>query len=57
MNFELLKGSVDPRDGYGSIKYKLDFRRQHPEYFDPEGLLIFCGPQGSGKTLSAVQYC
>ena len=32
------------------------FKKAHPEYFDPEGLLIFCGAQGSGKTLSAVQY-
>jgi len=39
------------------MQYKRDFRKAHPEYFDPEGLMIFCGPQGSGKTLSAVQYC
>ena len=32
------------------------FARQHPNYFVPEGLLVFCGSQGSGKTLSAVQY-
>lgn len=40
-----------------SVRYKRDFRRERPTYFDPEGLMIFCGPQGSGKTLSAVQYC
>lgn len=38
------------------IKYKLNFRKEHPNYFDPDGLLIFTGPQGSGKTLSAVNY-
>lgn len=54
---ELLEGKHDPRSLVSSVKYKSDFRKQHPEYFDPEGLLIFCGPQGSGKTLSAVQYC
>lgn len=54
---ELLKGSRNPSALWQSLRYKADFRRQHPEYFDPEGLLIFCGPQGSGKTLSAVQYC
>lgn len=54
---ELLSGSHRPKDVLGSIRYKQDFRIQHPEYFDPEGLLVFCGPQGSGKTLSAVQYC
>lgn len=45
-----------PDDIYSSIKYKRDFRRDHPEYFDPDGILIFCGPQGAGKTLSAVAY-
>lgn len=54
---DLLQGSHNPKDVYGSIKYKQEFLLQHPEYFDPEGLLVFCGPQGSGKTLSAVQYC
>lgn len=53
----LLEGPLSPRSLYSSVKYKTDFRRAHPEYFDPEGLLVFCGPQGSGKTLSAVQYC
>ena len=52
-----LAGSHNPRDFVDSVRYKLDFRREHPGYFDPEGLLVFCGPQGSGKTLSAVQYC
>lgn len=51
-----LKGSVNPIQAVKSAKYKLDFRKEHPEYFDPDGLLVFSGPQGSGKTLSAVQY-
>ena len=38
------------------IKYKFSWRKQHPDYFDPDGLCIFVGPQGSGKTLSAVNY-
>lgn len=54
---ELLMGSKNPRDLWDSIYFKAKFRKEHPDYFDPEGLLIFCGPQGSGKTLSAVQYC
>ena len=33
-----------------------DFKKKHPTYFDPDGLLVFCGPQGSGKTISAVNY-
>lgn len=57
MKSELLSGSLRPRDGLAALRYKSAFRKAHPEYFDPEGLLVFCGPQGSGKTLSAVQYC
>lgn len=53
----LLSGRLRPSDAFSALKYKRDFRREHPEYFDPEGLLVFCGVQGSGKTLSAVQYC
>lgn len=57
MRNKFLKGSLKPHFLLDSLKYKKDFRKQHPEYFDPEGLMVFCGPQGSGKTLSAVQYC
>lgn len=56
MDKDLLKGSLNPIDAVGSIKYKLDFKKANPGYFEPEGILIFCGSQGSGKTLSAVQY-
>lgn len=38
------------------LKYRVDFRREHPDYFDPDGLVIFVGGQGTGKTLSAVNY-
>ena len=57
MKTKLLKGSLDPCDFLATAKYKRDFKKNNPTYFDPDGLLIFCGPQGSGKTLSAVQYC
>ena len=57
MKNEYLSGKMSPKAGLDSLRYKLDFKRAHPEYFDPDGLLVFCGPQGSGKTLSAVQYC
>lgn len=53
---QYLEGSKNPFNMFGVLKHDRDFRRAHPEYFDPEGLLIFCGEQGSGKTLSAVQY-
>lgn len=39
-----------------TVRYKRVFRAAHPEYFDPDGILVFCGAQGQGKTLSAVSY-
>lgn len=53
---DYLSGSKNPFNIVGVAKHNIEFRKAHPEYFDPEGLLIFCGEQGSGKTLSAVQY-
>ena len=52
----LLKSDFDFLGFFKSVRYKRDFARSHPSYFDPCGLLVFCGPQGSGKTLSAVKY-
>lgn len=51
-----LSGSFNLIDIYKSIVYKRKFRKEHPEYFDPDGILVFCGAQGEGKTLSMVQY-
>lgn len=31
------------------------FMADHPDYFFPEGTTVFCGSQGSGKTISAVR--
>ena len=38
------------------IRYTKEFNKKYPGYFRPDGLIVFCGPQGSGKTLSAVNY-
>lgn len=54
--YKFFKGSLDIEHLFKSIKFKRDFRKAHPEYFDPDGILVFCGSQGSGKTLSAVNY-
>ncbi len=51
-----LNGSLKIKDVFRSIKFKIDYMKEHPNFFNPSGLLVFCGPQGSGKTLSAVQY-
>jgi len=41
---------------FRQMKYTRNFYKEHPTYFRPDGLIVFCGPQGSGKTLSAVNY-
>ena len=41
---------------FKTMKYNRDFYKSNPTYFKPDGLVIFVGPQGSGKTLTAVNY-
>ena len=41
---------------FKQMKYYRDFYKANPTYFRPDGLIVFCGSQGSGKTLSAVNY-
>lgn len=38
------------------IDIEKHFIKQIHGYFKPDGLLVFCGEQGAGKTLSAVSY-
>ena len=56
MDLDLLGGSLNPKNIIDTFKFKRKFAKDNPDYFHPEGLLVFCGSQGSGKTLSAVQY-
>ena len=51
-----LKGTCNLLDAHRVKVYNKEFRAEHPEYFDPDGIMVFCGPQGSGKTLSMIQY-
>lgn len=44
------------KDFFAIGAYNKEFNRLHPDYFRPDGIIIFTGPQGSGKTLSAVKY-
>lgn len=48
-------GSLNPKNILDTIIYKIRFARSNPDYFYPAGIWVFCGPQGAGKTLSAVQ--
>lgn len=56
MKRDAMQGTRSPIQMFRSMRYKHQFRRQNPDFFDPCGTLIFCGPQGAGKTLSAVSY-
>lgn len=56
MDIESLRAPSNPLDIFRRSKYLREFRKEHPYYFDPIGTMIFCGKQGSGKTLSAVKY-
>ena len=51
-----LKSSFNLKHFIKTVVYKNNFYKLHPSYFVPDGLLVFIGAQGSGKTLSAVNY-
>lgn len=51
-----MQEKLKPSNIFKNIKYNYNFRKTHPNYFYADGLVIFVGPQGSGKTLSAVNY-
>lgn len=52
---DYLGGSVNVVNIFKTIRHNILFARNNPDYFYPSGIWVFCGPQGSGKTLSAVQ--
>ena len=52
---DYLSGSINPANAYRTVKHNILFARDNPDYFYPAGIWVFCGPQGSGKTLSAIQ--
>lgn len=49
-------GSHNPFDILRTKKYVRNFYKEHPDYFKPEGIVIFSAFQGQGKTLSSVDY-
>lgn len=36
MDVDMLSGSINPINAIQCWKYKHKFRKEHPEYFDPE---------------------
>lgn len=56
ISYDACSNSINPSRFFKYMSYKLGFAKDHPNYFYPDGLCVFVGPQGSGKTLSAVLY-
>lgn len=56
ISYQACRESLNPKRLFDLIRYKLSFFRHHPNYFNPDGLVVFTGAQGTGKTLSAVNY-
>lgn len=56
ISLKACKESLNPTNILDWISYKRKFNKEHPDYFNPDGLVVFTGPQGTGKTLSAVNY-
>lgn len=52
----LVKSTLSLKDAFETLRYRRAFRWENPTYFEGDGLIVFTGPQGSGKTLTAVRY-
>lgn len=48
-------GTLSPAGGASALVYSWRYLMRNPNYFGPDGIWVFCGPQGSGKTISAVK--
>lgn len=48
------QGSKNVLDLVRTLIFRHKFKKDNPFFFNPSGIWVFCGPQGSGKTLSAV---
>lgn len=49
------RGSHNPLNAFRSLHFDSLFYQKNPTYFHPDGIWVFCGAQGNGKTLSAVK--
>ena len=56
ISYKACRVSLNPKRIIDWSLYKFKFFREHPDYFEPDGLIVFTGAQGTGKTLSAVNY-
>lgn len=53
---DALNTKISLRDWWDKVKFDFNFAKNNPDYFSPDGVIVFTGSQGSGKTLSAVRY-
>ena len=49
------EGSKNIKNLFKLKKYNKDFKKNNPDYFEPEGLLVFFFFFWVGKTLSAIE--
>lgn len=55
-DFHSFNGRSRLSDVRSLLRYRMRFQKDNPDFFAPDGILLFSGGQGSGKTLSAVRY-
>lgn len=55
-DFSSFNGQFRLSDVRDLLRYRKRFRSENPQFFSPDGILLFSGGQGAGKTLSAVRY-
>ena len=53
---ECMRGSHNILNFFRVKKYNREFYKNNPDYFRPEGIIVFSAFQGEGKTLSSVDY-
>lgn len=52
---EYCPNSLNPYDAISSIRAKRQFYMANPNYFMPDGIWVWSGSQGKGKTISMVR--
>lgn len=53
---EAMRGSKNFLDFFRTKKYVRNFYKENPDYFKPEGIIVFSAFQGQGKTLSSTSF-
>lgn len=54
--FKYLESNFCIPNAFDTLSFKRKQAKENPDRLDVDGILAFCGEQGSGKTLSAVSY-